>query len=101
MNTPFRDLRTADFNSTVIWPGPRTLRIGDCDDISFSNSLFARKFDESVDREILRRLATDGGHTLQFRHLTLCPTSVNLLLTSVEMAVSFLRARPFTFYHKH
>lgn len=62
MNSPFKDLRTEDYSPYVIWPGPKTLKIEDYRGISRSKSLFARKFDEAVDCEILKRLAGDCGY---------------------------------------
>jgi hypothetical protein len=64
MNSPFKDLRTEDSYRFVIWPGPKTLRSEDYENILLSNCLFARKFDETVDREILSRLASDLGYSV-------------------------------------
>jgi hypothetical protein len=62
MSSPFRDLRTPDFGREVIWPGPKTLRMEDYPRLAASPALYARKFDESIDRDILIRLAQDYGY---------------------------------------
>jgi hypothetical protein len=66
MNSPFRDSRADHYGREIIWPGntasPKTLRMEDYERLSASPALFARKFDESVDRQILLCLARDYGH---------------------------------------
>jgi hypothetical protein len=62
MNSPHRDLRTEDFGREIIWPGPKTLRMEDYERLSASQALFARKFDDSVDQEVLVHLASDNGY---------------------------------------
>lgn len=62
MNSPFKDLRTEDSCRFVLWPGPKTLGHGDYPQIVASDCLFARKFDEAVDSEILTRLAGELGY---------------------------------------
>jgi hypothetical protein len=66
MNSPLREtvvndnLRYLDWSRT---PAPAVLGVGDLDGMLGSDKLFARKFDESVDRDVLDRLdeAIDGG----------------------------------------
>ena len=59
MNSPYRDtvvdanLRYIDWSTD---PGPAILGIGDLAKLTSSGMLFARKFDQTVDREILDRL---------------------------------------------
>lgn len=71
MNSPYRDLRTShlqpDFGHEIIWPGPKTLRMEDYDRLAASNALFARKFDETVDRQVLVRLAGELGFPVHGR----------------------------------
>jgi hypothetical protein len=67
MNSPYRDLRTKDYGREIIWPGPysphpQTLRMEQYHRLSATPALFARKFDDSVDRELLVHLARDHGH---------------------------------------
>jgi Core-2/I-Branching enzyme len=68
MNGPFRDLRTEDCGRMDIWPivppRPKVLDIGDYEALSSSSALYARKFDELTDREVLVRLATDCGYPI-------------------------------------
>lgn len=64
MNSPFRDRRTEDFRPFVIWPGPKTLRTEDYQNLLHSDCLFARKFDEAVDKNVLNRLANHFGHRI-------------------------------------
>ena len=53
LNSPHRD-SVVDANLRYIdWPGPRVLRADDLDALLGSGMLFARKFDETVDAEIL------------------------------------------------
>lgn len=61
MNSPFRDLRTADYVPFQIWPGVKILGMEDYEHIIRSDSLFARKFDAKTDSAILNRLATELG----------------------------------------
>jgi hypothetical protein len=66
MNSPYRDLRAEHYGREIIWPGgtvsPKTLRMEDYERLSASPGLFARKFDELVDREVLVSLARDYGY---------------------------------------
>jgi hypothetical protein len=61
MDSPFRDTVTGDNQHLVVWPGgsgsPATLTSADLPTIELSDKLFARKFDHSIDRLVLRRLA--------------------------------------------
>jgi len=60
LNSPLKpflqntDLREIDFNPAS--PHPHIFTIGDIDTLIHSRQLFARKFDESLDREVLDRL---------------------------------------------
>ena len=67
MNSPYRDLRADDFGREIIWPPsnsvhPKILRMEDYERLSASPALFARKFDDSVDRQVLVHLARDHGY---------------------------------------
>jgi hypothetical protein len=62
MNGPFRDLPRRGYAREIIWPGPKVLRMADYERLTTSAALFARKFDESQDVEILARLAARNGH---------------------------------------
>lgn len=57
MNSPFRDLRMPDCGRLFLWPGPKTLGVDDLGLIEASSDLFARKFDATIDREVLEVLA--------------------------------------------
>ena len=63
MNSPFREtLNTASWRFIrFAGPSPVVLRAADYDAIAASPTFFARKFDESVDSEILERLADRIG----------------------------------------
>jgi hypothetical protein len=65
MNSPYRNSRTDQSGREMIWiagsASPKILRIEDYERLSMSPALFARKFDESVDRQILINLAYDHG----------------------------------------
>ncbi|MFI5088757.1 MAG: beta-1,6-N-acetylglucosaminyltransferase [Terriglobales bacterium] len=64
MNSPFRDARADDCGRFVLWPGPKILREENAEELTASpDCLFARKFDEVVDRAILQRLAHTGGYS--------------------------------------
>jgi hypothetical protein len=64
MNSPFADTRIDHCGHEVIWPGPKVLDSGDYDHLMRSPALFARKFDEAKDPNILRRLAKSGGYAV-------------------------------------
>jgi hypothetical protein len=71
MNSPYRNLLTEHYGREIIWPGgvssPKTLGMEDYERISASPALFARKFDESVDRQILVSLARDHRYLMPAR----------------------------------
>jgi Core-2/I-Branching enzyme len=59
MNSPLRDSIVNDNLRYLDWsrePAPAVLGVGDLDRMLGSDKLFARKFDETVDREVLDRL---------------------------------------------
>jgi hypothetical protein len=65
MNSPLRDSIVNDNLRYLDWsrePAPAVLGVGDLDRMLRSDKLFARKFDETVDRDVLDRLdeAIDG-----------------------------------------
>jgi len=66
MNSPFRNDLAEDYGREIIWPGgtasPKTLCMEDHNLLLASSALFARKFDEVVDRQILVSLARDHGY---------------------------------------
>ena len=62
MNGPFKDRRMPDSGRFVIWPGPKILRTEDYPKMLATDCMFARKFDEATDREVLMQLAKHGGH---------------------------------------
>lgn|SRR5215831_75874 len=66
MNSGYRSSRAAHYGREIIWPvrsaSPKTLGMEDYDRLSASPALFARKFDEAVDRQILLSLARDHGY---------------------------------------
>ena len=66
MNSPYRNVRAEHYGREIIWPGgtasPKTLCMEDYERLSDSPALFARKFDEAVDRQILIALARDHGY---------------------------------------
>lgn len=67
MNSPFREQRTSDHYRTILWPGPKILGMEDYPGMTQSDHLFGRKFDESVDRAVLERLAADNGYRVPQR----------------------------------
>lgn len=66
MNSVYENSLAEHFGREIIWPGrtgsPKTLGMEDYERLSASSALFARKFDESVDREVLVSLARDHGY---------------------------------------
>ena len=66
MNSPYRNSLVEHYGREIIWPGgsasPKTLCMEDYGRLSSSPALFARKFDESVDRRVLVSLARDHGY---------------------------------------
>jgi hypothetical protein len=71
MNSPYRNSVAEHYGREIIWPGgtasPKTLCMEDYERLSASPSLFARKFDESVDRQVLVSLARDHGYQVPTR----------------------------------
>ena len=71
MNSPYRNLIADHYGREIIWPGgtasPKTLCIEDYERLSASPALFARKFDEAVDRQVLLSLARDHGYQVPAR----------------------------------
>ena len=61
MTSPFADRRAPDCGRFFEFPGPRTLVLDDLQQLLEVDDLFARKFDEDVDGEILRQLAERLG----------------------------------------
>lgn len=61
MHSPFKDTLVPDYRRKVIWrqrqPHPEVLRIQDLDEVLSSECLFARKFDEQIDRSLLEAIA--------------------------------------------
>jgi hypothetical protein len=66
MNSAYRNSLAEYYGREIIWPGgtasPKTLGMEDYDLLLASSALFARKFDESVDRQVLVSLAHEHGH---------------------------------------
>lgn len=56
LNSPLAGTIVNDDQRLIKWPGPAILGSADWDDISVAPDLFARKFDETVDRSILDRI---------------------------------------------
>jgi hypothetical protein len=71
MNSPYRNSLAEHYGREIIWPGgtasPKTLCMEDYERLSASPALFARKFDESVDRQVLVSLARDHGYQVPAR----------------------------------
>jgi len=61
MNSRFRDRVVFDNKREVVWPGPKTFTMDDYSYLKASRQFFARKFDMSLDRSVLDRLAGDLG----------------------------------------
>jgi len=61
MDSPFRDRIDSDVRRFMIWQklGPRALRLADYDAMRESGALWARKFDEKLDPEIVDRLFSE------------------------------------------
>src|SRR5215467_6901095 len=66
MNRGYRNSLAEHYGREIIWPGgsasPKTLGMEDYDLLCTSSALFARKFDEAVDRQVLTSLARDHGY---------------------------------------
>jgi hypothetical protein len=71
MNSPYRNSLAEHYGREIIWPGdtasPKTLCMEDYERLSASPGLFARKFDEAVDRQVLVSLARDHGYQVPAR----------------------------------
>lgn len=67
MNSPFREQRMSDAARYFVFPGPKTMRLEDLEDIVASNAMYARKFDAAVDCEILETLAGKLGYPIPAR----------------------------------
>lgn len=53
LNSPFKEKVINDNLKYVVWPGPATLGKKDLDNLLNSSDIFARKFDATIDEEIL------------------------------------------------
>lgn len=66
MNSTYQKLLAGHYGREIIWPGgtssPKTLTMQDYERLSTSSALFARKFDQLQDRQILVSLARDHGY---------------------------------------
>jgi len=60
MNSPFRDT-AMKYRRLIFWPGPQTVTMAQKDALLSSNAFFSRKFNQSVDVDILRLLANRVG----------------------------------------
>jgi hypothetical protein len=71
MNSKYRDSLAEHYGREIVWldgsASPKTLGMEDYDLLGASSALFARKFDEAVDRQILLSLAHDHGHQVPAR----------------------------------
>jgi Core-2/I-Branching enzyme len=71
MNSGYRNSLVEHYGREIVWASrtasPKTLGMEDYDLLSASSALFARKFDEAVDREILVSLAHDHGYQVPAR----------------------------------
>jgi hypothetical protein len=66
MNSTYQSLLAEHYGREIIWPrgksSPKTLTMEDYQRLSASSALFARKFDQREDRQILVSLARDHGY---------------------------------------
>lgn len=53
LNSPFKEQVINDDLKYVVWPGPATLGKNDLENLINSSDLFARKFDATIDEEVL------------------------------------------------
>ena len=60
-NSPFRLKATADYGRRIIWPGPKTMDIGDLETLRQGAGLFGRKFDAAADADVLLELSASAG----------------------------------------
>ena len=56
LNSPFKDKVINDDLKYVVWPGPAILEKSDLEKIITSSDLFARKFDMTIDAEVLNMI---------------------------------------------
>jgi hypothetical protein len=66
MNSTYQNQMAEHYGREIIWPRgmsrPKTLTMDDYERLSASSALFARKFDQRQDRQILVSLARDHGY---------------------------------------
>ena len=71
MNSLYRNSLAQHYGREIIWPrdtpSPKILGMEDYERLSASPALFARKFDELVDRQVLVSLARDHGYQVPAR----------------------------------
>lgn len=71
MNSEYGESLTEHYGREIVWldgsASPKTLGMEDYDLLGASSALFARKFDETVDQQILLSLAHDHGHQVPAR----------------------------------
>jgi Core-2/I-Branching enzyme len=56
-NSPFKNRLAAHYGREIVWPGPKVLTSSDQDRLATSAAWFARKFDQTIDKEIVDWLA--------------------------------------------
>lgn len=61
VNGPYRDRVAAHYGREIIWPGPRVLTAADLPRLMTTPSWFGRKFDATVDADVLLALAAANG----------------------------------------
>jgi len=63
-NGPWRDRTAPHYGREIVWPGPKVMTMQDWPRLTTSPAFFARKFDHTVDAEVVQRLARAFGHRL-------------------------------------
>jgi hypothetical protein len=63
-NGPWRDRTAPHYGREIVWPGPKVMTMQDWPRLTSSRGFFARKFDHTVDAEIVPRLAQVYGFRL-------------------------------------
>lgn len=63
VNGPFHARAAPHYGRTIFWPGPKVLTMADLPEMIAGSDWFGRKFDVSVDAEILYALAARNGFT--------------------------------------
>jgi hypothetical protein len=58
-NGPWRDRVAAHYGREIVWPGPKVMTMADWPLLTTSPALFARKFDSTVDAEVVPALARE------------------------------------------